>query len=62
MLVVGDTPRDVAAARAIGAACLAVATSHYDLASLEQAGPARVVPALTDPAALAWLRDQIAAP
>ena len=59
VLVVGDTPRDVAAARAIGAACLAVATSHYDLASLERAGPDRVVSALTDPAALAWLRARI---
>lgn len=37
-VVIGDTPRDVAAARANGMRCIAVATGPYDVASLEAAG------------------------
>jgi len=62
VLVVGDTPRDVAAARAIGASCLAVASSHYDAEALQDADPALVVADLLDPAALAWLRAWIEGP
>ena len=39
VLVIGDTPLDVACARAIGARCLAVATGGATLAQLEASNP-----------------------
>ena len=54
--MIGDTPKDVHAAQAIGAECLAVATSFYDAAVLRGAGATLAVADLTDPAALAYLR------
>lgn len=48
ILVVGDTPKDIACAAAIGARCLAVATGHCG--EDELAGAHRVVTDLTDPA------------
>lgn len=59
VLVVGDTPRDVAAAEAIGADCLAVATSHYDEVALRATGPSAVVSDLTAPAARAWFEARV---
>ncbi|MEM6294893.1 MAG: HAD family hydrolase [Myxococcota bacterium] len=56
VLVVGDTPRDVAAAHAIGAVCLAVTTGSYDRAALEAAGADRVVDRLDAPESLEILR------
>jgi phosphoglycolate phosphatase-like HAD superfamily hydrolase len=47
--VIGDTPADVAAAKAIGAACIAVATGPFDRASLEACGPDWTVESLEDP-------------
>lgn len=38
VVVIGDTPRDVIAARAIGARCVAVATGGYDEDELSAAG------------------------
>ena len=49
IVVVGDTPRDVAAARAIDAACVAVGTSGVTLDVLRAAGAAHVFADLTDP-------------
>lgn len=46
VLVVGDTPLDVACARAAGAACLAVATGGHSCGSLEAAGATWTVPSL----------------
>lgn len=49
VLVIGDTPHDVAAARAIGAACVAVSTGGYEAAALEEAGAELVVSDLCAP-------------
>lgn len=55
VIIVGDTPRDVACAHDHGCRCLAVATGRYDQQALAEAGADRVVSDLTDPAAvLQW--------
>jgi len=51
-VLVGDTPRDVEAALATGAAVVGVATGRYTLAELRAAGAATVLPDLTDTAAV----------
>jgi phosphoglycolate phosphatase-like HAD superfamily hydrolase/ribosomal protein S18 acetylase RimI-like enzyme len=53
VLVVGDTPRDVAAAHAVGCAALCVATGTFDAAALRAAGADAVVPDLADEGARA---------
>lgn len=54
-LVVGDTPRDVLAAHAVGCKVLAVATGNYPVEALAATGADRVVATLEHPDALAWL-------
>ena len=49
------TPRDVHAATAIGAVCLAVTTGSHDAESLREAGADRVVDRLDRPEALDFL-------
>ncbi len=49
VLVVGDTPRDIAAATASGAVAVGVATGRYSVAELEAAGGTHVLASLTDP-------------
>lgn len=49
MLVVGDTPKDVCAARAAGATSVAVATGHYSQADLHAAGAYHVLATLEQP-------------
>lgn len=52
VVIVGDTPEDIACGRPIGARAVAVATGFYDVAALERAGAARVFPTLADTAAV----------
>lgn len=55
--VVGDTPRDILSARAIGARALAVATGHFAVEALQEYGPDQLVPnlnALFDGACPLW--------
>ncbi len=52
-LVIGDTPKDIACAHAIGARCLAVATGSFSAAALTAHGADHVVDSLDQ--ALAWL-------
>ncbi len=54
-LVVGDTPRDIAAAHAGGCPVLAVATGRFSVADLRAEGAELVVPTLEDPEAQALL-------
>ena len=51
-VIIGDTPSDVACGRGIGARAIAVATGHYDIASLEACNPHAVFPDLTDTMAI----------
>jgi phosphoglycolate phosphatase len=46
--LVGDTPNDLAAARAHGTRCLLVATGRYDLDELTELRPDAVLPDLSD--------------
>ena len=48
VVVVGDTPKDITAARAIGAACVAVATGMHGMAELEAHAPTIVCQTLAD--------------
>jgi phosphoglycolate phosphatase len=51
--IIGDTPKDIACARAIGARCLAVATGRYTIEELETFGPDRVAASLDQ--ATGWI-------
>jgi phosphoglycolate phosphatase len=51
-VIIGDTPSDVSCGRGIGARAIAVATGHYDVASLEACNPHAVFPDLTDTTAI----------
>lgn len=48
-VVIGDTPKDVAAAKGLGAACVAVATGSYTTKDLEACGATHVVETLAQP-------------
>lgn len=47
-LIIGDTPKDIACAHAIGARCLAVATGHFTEEQLEKAGADWVLGSLSE--------------
>jgi phosphoglycolate phosphatase-like HAD superfamily hydrolase len=51
-LVIGDTPKDVACAKAMGARCLAVATGKFSAEQLRACAADMVVSGLDDPAIL----------
>jgi phosphoglycolate phosphatase-like HAD superfamily hydrolase len=55
VVVIGDTPRDVAAAKAIGAESVAVATGTIDYPTLQACRPTHLFPDLTAPGAVAAL-------
>jgi phosphoglycolate phosphatase-like HAD superfamily hydrolase len=57
VLVIGDTPRDVSAARAAGVPVLAVASGRYSVEELQACGPDHTLPSLEGPEALALLRS-----
>ena len=47
-VVIGDTPRDVACGKAVGAATVAVTTGRFSAAALQRAGADRVLPGFAD--------------
>lgn len=57
VVVIGDTPADIGAARAIGARCLAVSTPRFTVAALDDAGADHSVESLSDPAAAAFFGE-----
>lgn len=50
-VVIGDTPRDIAAAHRVGMACVAVATGGYDRHELAEHGPDALLDSLLQPGA-----------
>jgi phosphoglycolate phosphatase len=52
VVIVGDTPADIACGRGIGARAIAVATGRYDVEALRAHAPAAVFEDLTDTAAV----------
>jgi len=54
-LVVGDTPRDISAARAVGCRVLAVATGRFSVEALRAEGPDHAVTDLSQEGAIALL-------
>ena len=57
-IIVGDTPRDIDCASANGCVCVSVATGHYSVQQLVEAGGGPVVPSLLDPAPLLTAIDR----
>lgn len=56
VVIIGDTPHDVDCAHHSGARCLAVATGHFTVDQLREAGADLVVPTLADTAGLVrWI-------
>ncbi|HJR96733.1 MAG TPA: HAD family hydrolase [Actinomycetota bacterium] len=49
MYVVGDTPKDIDAARGVGAVAVGVASGHYSMEALSRARADIVLPSLRDP-------------
>ena len=60
LLVIGDTPRDIAAARFIGAAVIAVASGNHAIESLARYQPDYLLPALPKPEEFIEIVEQMA--
>jgi phosphoglycolate phosphatase-like HAD superfamily hydrolase len=59
VVVIGDTPADIACGRGIGARAIAVATGHFKVDDLASHGPAAVFASLEDTAAvMRAIRDE----
>ena len=58
-LVIGDTPKDIACARAMGARCLAVATGKFSAEQLRAGGADMVVQGLDDPEILGTFLQRV---
>jgi phosphoglycolate phosphatase-like HAD superfamily hydrolase len=56
--VIGDTPHDIACARAFGARCIAVATGGHGAAELASHSPAAILPDLADAGAFWEIVDR----
>jgi phosphoglycolate phosphatase len=52
VVIIGDTPKDIVAAHAIGAECLAVATGSFEVARLREHGPRWTFASLAEDGAL----------
>lgn len=61
IVVIGDTPKDVAAARAIGAECLGVGTGSFSAEELRACGATYAFKTLAEPNALATLLGRVQA-
>ena len=48
IVVIGDTPKDIACAKALGSACIAVATGRFSVEELRQHEPHRVIASLEE--------------
>jgi len=48
IVVIGDTPKDIACARALGSPCIAVATGRFNAEELRQHNPHRVIESLEE--------------
>ena len=48
IVVIGDTPKDIACAKALGSPCIAVATGRFSVAELRQHAPHRVIASLEE--------------
>jgi len=59
VVVIGDTPRDIEAARGAGAICVAVATGSVSLEQLRRHGPAAALSDLADPSAFLDLLESL---
>jgi phosphoglycolate phosphatase len=57
VVVIGDTPHDIACAHAVGALPIGVATGHYTVGELRDAGAKVVLPDLSDTGALLRLLE-----
>jgi phosphoglycolate phosphatase-like HAD superfamily hydrolase len=52
IVVIGDTPKDIACAKALGSPCIAVATGRFSVEELRQHSPHRVIASLEELGAL----------